>query len=799
MRVLLRDLAPGQQYAIQFRSNDGAGNTSDWSQVQRFTTTNDTMPPGPILNLTWYNSGASFIAQWDPVVVNQDGTPMKDLRDYHVRVSNGQTYIDFYMTGNYFEFTNAQNLAAFTSLQTTLTVTVTARDLTYNEGAGATLTVSPSSPPTPSTPTVGNYLGLLLVSWDTLTSARGPMPTNFTYCEIHASATSGFTPDATTLVGRVYNSGANSQSVVSGLNIGTLYYVRLIAVNQLNKKSGPSTQASGTPKSISGVDIQNGQIAAEQINWTSTNIPGGNAYYQTSQPTQPIGAHFNVGDVWYDTDDGYTAYSWNGTLWALNTNIGFIPGGKIVAGTITADKVGANQIITASANIANGVIDTAHISTLDAGVIQTGLLQSSLQSTYGGVSQPAWSFDLAGNAVLNTVQVYGQLTLGASTNPQTQNQAALVRSYNYVSGTSGWAIKGDGTVEFSAGTFRGQLITGNSGSRRTEILNTGVSAVNFYSSTGLQSHVQSQTITDPANGGVYEVVQIAAPLAGYPGNLYWNAWSASNHTDTGLGNLNGRGDNVQITYSNKGGFMVFKTPDGNQASTLGVFQLAGDGTVNFWPYKDFNVNFQSGNNFNINSAGTGNLAFSGNLNITTTGGGLQWSMGSGRGNINFWNVATSAQSAVIQMFNGNGLGGGLRFYDDGTTQRIETIWWNQSSYLDHYAAAFITASDARLKTAVADADTTSMLDKVMNMKVRQYNMLKHNDASGKMEPSARTEFGFIAQEVPVEILGGGALTTDPNSNNGIDLYKLTTQLYGAFQEAIKELRGEIAALKKGNK
>jgi hypothetical protein len=49
---------------------------------------------------------------------------------------------------------------------------------------------------------------------------------------------------------------------------------------------------------------------------------------------------------------------------------------KLGAGSVTADKVGANQIITHAANIGDAVIDDGHISRLSAGKITTGDLQA---------------------------------------------------------------------------------------------------------------------------------------------------------------------------------------------------------------------------------------------------------------------------------------------------------------------------------------------------------------------------------------------------------------------------------------
>ena len=65
--------------------------------------------------------------------------------------------------------------------------------------------------------------------------------------------------------------------------------------------------------------------------------------------TDPTGP-FQVGDTWFNPNEGYKMYSWNGTGWSpeqLDTdaiNAGAIKAGNIDAGAITADKIAASSI-----------------------------------------------------------------------------------------------------------------------------------------------------------------------------------------------------------------------------------------------------------------------------------------------------------------------------------------------------------------------------------------------------------------------------------------------------------------------
>jgi hypothetical protein len=380
MRILLRDLSPGQDYAIQFRSNNGEA-VSEWSQVQRFTTTDDVIPPSQVQNLSWYDSGSSFIGQWDKVTTQATTppTPMQDFRYYRVNISDGTVGKDYFVVGERFDYSKEMNLSDFGQVKTQLTIRVYAVDMTYNESVVTTATANPLNPPTPSTPTVGAYLGLVYVQWDGKSAAGSAMPTNVMYAEVHVSTSNNFTPSDASFVGRVEVRGSATKMVVPGLTYNTQYYVKLIAVNDLLKKSPASAQATATPTRLSGLDIQNGQISPDQINFTARDIGGSNAYYSTSQPVVGVGGVTNLksGDIWYDTDDKYTTYRYNGTTWVLAPEIGFIAGTKIVAGTLTSDAVGTNLLIASSANIADAIIDSAKISSLSASKIITGSIQAN--------------------------------------------------------------------------------------------------------------------------------------------------------------------------------------------------------------------------------------------------------------------------------------------------------------------------------------------------------------------------------------------------------------------------------------
>jgi hypothetical protein len=85
-------------------------------------------------------------------------------------------------------------------------------------------------------------------------------------------------------------------------------------------------------------------------------------YYQSSAPS---GGTYAVDDTWFDSDDGYKMYTWNGTAWS-----GFQLGNSAIA-EISATKITAGSL-------AAGVIVTSNLS---AGQITTGSLSSAVIAT----------------------------------------------------------------------------------------------------------------------------------------------------------------------------------------------------------------------------------------------------------------------------------------------------------------------------------------------------------------------------------------------------------------------------------
>ncbi len=109
------------------------------------------------------------------------------------------------------------------------------------------------------------------------------------------------------------------------------------------------------------------------------------SYYQK---TAPSGGTYKVNDIWFDTDDGYKMYYWNGSAWsaaqygssAISANAitsekiasNAVTAGKIAAGAVTANNIAANAVT--AGKIATNAVTTA---TIAAGAITTDKISAS--------------------------------------------------------------------------------------------------------------------------------------------------------------------------------------------------------------------------------------------------------------------------------------------------------------------------------------------------------------------------------------------------------------------------------------
>lgn len=304
---------------------------------------------------------AAVTVGWTLPTTNTDGTTITDLSGFSVQwglgvsptvwqygavVNNGQT-----------------NTAQFTTTcGQTISIRVAAFDFNGNQSAWSTpvqhTTASDTTPPpATSAPTVGNYLGVLRVSWDGLTDDGTDMrvaAADFDHVEVHISAASMFTPDATTYFDRLFAAG----TVVYTEGVyGTTYFARLVAVDSSGNASGPSGQGSDAPAQVVSADVFDGAIGSAKL-----------------------------------ADLAVTTAKIN-DLAVNDAKIGSVAVGKLVAGTLTADVTNSGIIRSATSgaryeldNAGLRLYDSSNslrvrLQTSDGSALVTGTYQSGLSGT----------------------------------------------------------------------------------------------------------------------------------------------------------------------------------------------------------------------------------------------------------------------------------------------------------------------------------------------------------------------------------------------------------------------------------
>ena len=196
----------------------------------------------------------------------------------------------------------------------------------------------------PSTPTlIGSVQGINVV-WNGLNSAGDLWPSDTSYVEVHMStAGTGFTPDSSTLKGRLARPGGLA---VVGLTAGTTYYFRLRGADPAGNYTTAGSAASGTPGLINAPDIAANAITASSI--VAGTITGWN-----------INA----------------AYLSGGTI-----SGGYITGGTVDGGFISGGTVVGTRFETRSGNTFIRIDDqvAAHYGTNDAIEFYDGGVQKAI-------------------------------------------------------------------------------------------------------------------------------------------------------------------------------------------------------------------------------------------------------------------------------------------------------------------------------------------------------------------------------------------------------------------------------------
>lgn len=112
----------------------------------------------------------------------------------------------------------------------------------------------------------------------------------------------------------------------------------------------------------------------------------------TSPPAnnqRPDGSPLRIGDIWINTSQGDKPHSWNGSGWIQTYTI--IDGGNLETGTVTANKLSINGILTLDTN---GIIRANYNGTITGGLLDLN-----------NVGTTGWAIDASGQAVFHNLVI----------------------------------------------------------------------------------------------------------------------------------------------------------------------------------------------------------------------------------------------------------------------------------------------------------------------------------------------------------------------------------------------------------
>ena len=404
---------------------------------------------------------------------------------------------------------------------------------------------------------------------------------------------------------------------------------------------------------------------------------------------------------------------------------------------------------------------------------------------------------------------------------------SIIKSANYAAGSSGWAIKGDGTAEFGSASIRGGLkaesvfINADNRWRRNNLDTAANSEFKVGSADKYLYYDGNATLTFTGNlsaaGGTFSGALSAAT------GTFSGALSAA--TGTFSGNLSAAGGTFSGDLSAAGG-----TFSGDLSAAGGTFSgdlSAAGGTFS----GDLSA---AGGTFSGNLSAAGGT-FSGDLSAAT--GTFSGNISAAGGTIGGWSIAPTYLSAGSTVLYNNGAvtignfvldtAGNLdagqgefnaTIQSQGTLRVVRSGWWSSSSgggrgislvgfrnsdgetvvgtiqFGSNFSSiVYNTTSDIRLKTIVDKP--MDALEKILQITPRNYYWNEEADPITweRLAPDKKTiDYGFIAQEIyevfPQMVTVGG---NDPKIEPWqIDYSRITPLLV----KAIQELSAKVANL-----
>jgi hypothetical protein len=301
-KIFVRDLQPGQTYGIQLRADDGDAQ-SEWSPIHYFTTTIATVGPNNVTGLTWVTNGTSFLATWNAVTHNTDGSEIKGPVVYEVIITDGETSLTYRPTQPRFDFSYEMNRDGFGTPKPGLTIFVRAVNTSGVKSITAASAFALNDPPDPPTDfSATEFTNQVVIEWE-------PSPSEDVVAYVvHAGEGAGFVPSE----GNIIWSGAGFSAIHHSTEYSTDFYYKVMAIDVFGTASDPLEGGPFSPLGISGTIDDT--APANPTGVTATTAPNADPSGQYTDltvswtgPTEASDTSLSVFNVRY----GYDGTTWN--------------------------------------------------------------------------------------------------------------------------------------------------------------------------------------------------------------------------------------------------------------------------------------------------------------------------------------------------------------------------------------------------------------------------------------------------------------------------------------------------------
>lgn len=257
------------------------------------------------------------------------------------------------------------------------------------------MSVDSSAPVTPSTPTLdaSTFFGMIRVIWDGLDNLGNPQDSDFARVEVHASTSSGFTPDESTLRDTLFSAAVSD---VFG-DVGSTLYIKLVAYDTSGNFSSPSAQVNATILGVDTPDYINLSVVDAKINTlTVSKLTAG-----TLSADVTVSARIKTADSGARSEmdsAGFHVYNASGIEVAYMKIVAGVPAIYIDGGTIEGSTVTGGTIRTAASGLrvelSTSDVDMIRLYTGESSETVSGFVSAGFGGSLGHVSVAAPSFGL---------------------------------------------------------------------------------------------------------------------------------------------------------------------------------------------------------------------------------------------------------------------------------------------------------------------------------------------------------------------------------------------------------------------